>query len=130
MLQLAVFNEKPCRNIGHYATMRRAVHDVLHNPQHLPHVWLQQCCICHSMSQLLIACGVLTGTLFVLMKDPSPKQQLLEAVTSQGTANEEVQELIQQLQSQSPERRPASSVKNQGKWRLLWSMQVGTAQRL
>ena len=82
------------------------------------------------MSQLLIACGVLTGTLFVLMKDPSPKQQLFEAVTSQGTANEEVQELIQQLQSQSPERRPASSVKNQGKWRLLWSMQVGTAQRL
>ena len=76
------------------------------------------------MGRLLIACGVLTGTLFVLMKDPSPKQQLLEAVSSQGTADEEVQELIKQLQGQSPERRPASSAKSQGKWRLLWSMQV------
>ena len=73
----------------------------------------------------LIAWLVLTGTLFVLMKDPSPKQQLLEALTSQGTTDEEVQELVQQLESQSPERQPAKSVKSQGKWRLLWSMQVG-----
>ena len=67
---------------------------------------------------------MLTGTLFVLMKDPSPKQQLLDAVASQSKTNEEVQELIQQLQSQNPERRPAASSKTQGKWRLLWSMQV------
>lgn len=72
----------------------------------------------------LIACLVLTGTLFVLMKDPAPKQQLLEALASQGVADEEVQELVQQLQGLSPERRPATSVKSQGKWRLLWSMQV------
>ena len=72
----------------------------------------------------LIACLVLTGTLFVLMKDPAPKQQLLEALASQGIADEEVQELVQQLQGLSPERQPATSVKSQGKWRLLWSMQV------
>lgn len=61
----------------------------------------------------------------MLMKDPSPKQQLLEALASQGTSDDEVQELVQQLQRQSPERQPAKSVKSQGKWRLLWSMQVG-----
>lgn len=72
----------------------------------------------------LIACLVLTGTLFVLMKDPSPKQQLLEALASGGIPDEEVQDLVQQLQSQSPERQPAKSAKSQGKWRLLWSMQV------
>lgn len=70
------------------------------------------------------------GTLFVLMKDPSPKQQLLDAVASQSKTNEEVQELIQQLQSQNPERRPAASSKTQGKWRLLWSMQAGNANYL
>lgn len=73
----------------------------------------------------LIAWLVLTGTLFVLMKDPSPKQQLLEALASQGNSNEEVQQLVLQLERQSPERSPAKSVKSQGKWRLLWSMQVG-----
>ena len=73
----------------------------------------------------LMAWLVLTGTLFVLMKDPSPKQQLLEALASRATTDEEVQELVQQLESQSPERQPAKSVKSQGKWRLLWSMQVG-----
>ena len=72
----------------------------------------------------LIAWLVLTGTLFVLMKDPSPKQQLLEALASRGIPDEEVQDLVQQLQSQSPERQPAKSAKTQGKWRLLWSMQV------
>ena len=58
------------------------------------------------------------------MKDPSPKQQLLEALASGVLPNEEVQDLVQQLQSQSPERQPAKSAKSQGKWRLLWSMQV------
>ena len=67
---------------------------------------------------------MLAGTLFVLMKDLSPKQQLLQALASQDTADEEVQELIQQLQQQSPERRPAQSAKSLGTWRLLWSMQV------
>lgn len=74
----------------------------------------------------LIAWLVLTGTLFVLMKDPSPKQQLLEALASRGIPDEDVKELVQQLQSQSPERAPAKSGKSQGKWRLLWSMQVSS----
>ena len=69
---------------------------------------------------------MLTGTLFVLMKDPSPKQQLLDAVTSQSRGDSEVQELIEQLQSQNPEKRPAASFKTQGKWRLLWSLQVSS----
>ena len=68
--------------------------------------------------------GVLTGTLFVLMKDPSPKQQLLEAVSSKEASDAEVQILIDKLQGESPEKRPAASAKTQGKWRLLWSMQV------
>jgi len=68
---------------------------------------------------------MLTGTLFVLMKDPSPKQQLLELVSSSRTSNDdEVQQLIEKLQTHSPERRPAASAKTQGKWRLLWSKQV------
>ncbi|KAL3132602.1 hypothetical protein ABBQ32_009130 [Trebouxia sp. C0010 RCD-2024] len=70
------------------------------------------------------------GTLFVLMKDPSPKQQLLEALASQGNSNEEVQQLVLQLERQSPERSPAKSVKSQGKWRLLWSMQASEANYL
>lgn len=36
------------------------------------------------------------------MKDPSPNQQLLEALASRGISDEEVQELRQQVQSQSP----------------------------
>ena len=68
---------------------------------------------------------MLTGTLFVLMKDPSLKQQLLELVSSSKASNDdEVQQLIEKLQSQSPERRPATSAKTLGKWRLLWSKQV------
>ncbi len=68
---------------------------------------------------------MLTGTLFVLMKDPSLKQQLLELVSSSNASNDdEVQQLIEKLQTQSPEKRPAASAKAQGKWRLLWSKQV------
>ncbi len=68
---------------------------------------------------------MLTGTLFVLMKDPSLKQQLLELVTSSNASiDDEVQQLIEKLQTQSPEKRPAASAKTQGKWRLLWSKQV------
>ena len=58
------------------------------------------------------------------MKDPSPKQQLLEAVSSQDASDAEVQTLIDKLQEESPEKKPAASAKTQGKWRLLWSMQV------
>lgn len=68
---------------------------------------------------------MLTGTLFVLMKDPSLKQQLLELVSSSNARNDdEIQQLIEKLQTQSPEKRPAASAKTQGKWRLLWSKQV------
>jgi len=68
---------------------------------------------------------MLTGTLFVLMKDPSLKQQLLELVSSSNASNDaEIQQLIEKLQTQSPEKRPAVSAKTQGKWRLLWSKQV------
>lgn len=58
------------------------------------------------------------------MKDPSPKQQLLEAVSSKDASDAEVQTLIDKLQEESPEKKPAASAKTQGKWRLLWSMQV------
>lgn len=67
---------------------------------------------------------VVTGTLFVLMKDPSPKQKLLEALSDKQTGDEEVEELIQQLQTQSPVKQAAGSPKTQGKWRLLWSQQA------
>ena len=69
---------------------------------------------------------MMTGTLFVLMKDPSPKQKLLDAVASKQADDQEVQELIQQLQDQNPVKRPAASPKTQGKWRLLWSQQAST----
>lgn len=71
------------------------------------------------------------GTLFVLMKDPSLKQQLLELVSSSNASDDdEVQQLIEKLQTQSPEKRPAASAKTQGKWRLLWSKQAGNANYL
>lgn len=37
----------------------------------------------------------------------------------------QVEELIQELQGSSPEQKPASSPKSQGKWKLAWSKQVG-----
>ena len=61
----------------------------------------------------------------MLLKDPSPKQQLLELVSSSNRSkDDEIQRLMETLQTQSPERRPAASAKTQGKWRLLWSKQV------
>ena len=68
---------------------------------------------------------MLTGTLFVLMKDASLKQQLLDAVNSKGRSDDDIKQLIEQLQRENPEKRPAASPKTQGKWRLLWSAQVG-----
>ena len=64
------------------------------------------------------------GTLFVLQKDASPKERLLDAVTSNKADDQQIQQLVEQLQSCSPEKRPATSAKTQGKWKLLWSMQV------
>ena len=63
------------------------------------------------------------GTLFVLQKDASPKERLLEAVQNEAD-DDQVQQLVEQLQACSPEGRPASSAKTLGKWKLLWSMQV------
>lgn len=64
------------------------------------------------------------GTLFVLQKDASPKERLLDAIRSKGTNDQQVQQLIEELQTSSPERRPASSPRSLGRWKLLWSMQV------
>ena len=72
---------------------------------------------------------VVTGTLFVLMKDPSPKQKLLDALDAKQS-DEEVQELIEQLQSQSPIKQAAASPKAQGRWRLLWSQQASQTNLL
>ena len=67
--------------------------------------------------------GCAAGTLFVLQKDASPKERLLEAVQNKAD-DDQVQQLVEQLQESSPEGRPASSAKTLGKWKLLWSMQV------
>ena len=66
---------------------------------------------------------MVTGTLFVLMKDPSPKQKLLDALDAKQS-DEEVQDLIEELQTQSPVKQAAASPKTQGRWRLLWSQQA------
>lgn len=67
--------------------------------------------------------GCAAGTLFVLQKDASPKERLLEAVQNKAD-DDQVQQLVEQLQACSPEGRPASSAKALGTWKLLWSMQV------
>ena len=72
-------------------------------------------------------CATAAGTLFVLQKDASPKERLLDAVNSNKADDQRIEQLVEQLQSFSPEKRPASSAKTQGKWKLLWSMQVHSA---
>ena len=71
--------------------------------------------------------AVLPGTLFVLVKDVTPKQRLLEACLSKGCTRGEVEGLIEQLVTASSvegDRRPAQSPRAVGKWRLRWSAQV------
>lgn len=71
--------------------------------------------------------AALPGTLFVLVKDITLKQRLLEACQSKGCTREEVEGLIEQLVTASSvegDRRPAQSPRAVGKWRLRWSAQV------
>lgn len=64
------------------------------------------------------------GTLFVLVRDPSPRERLLQAVErGQG---DEVQAAVEVLQDRgSPIAKPAKSAQVFGRWRLRWSKQVG-----
>ena len=63
------------------------------------------------------------GTLFVLVRDPSPRERLLQAVESRQDAD--VEEAIQTLQERgSGIAKPAKSAQVFGRWRLRWSKQV------
>ena len=63
------------------------------------------------------------GTLFVLVRDPSPRERLLQAI-DRGRV-QDVQEAIEILQDQgSPIAKPAKSSQVFGRWRLRWSKQV------
>lgn len=63
------------------------------------------------------------GTLFVLVRDPSPRECLLQAI--QGGRDDEVQQAIEVLQDKgSPISKPAKSSAVFGRWRLRWSKQV------
>ena len=82
---------------------------------------------CLSRAIFLQLTTVLPGTLFVLVKDITPKQRLLEACQSKGCTRAEVEGLIEQLvtaSSSEGDRRPAQSPRAVGKWRLRWSAQV------
>ena len=67
------------------------------------------------------------GTLFVLVRDPSPREQLLQAIERGQKA--EVEEAIELLQSKgSPVSKPAKSGQVFGRWRLRWSKQVSISE--
>ncbi|KAK9865349.1 hypothetical protein WJX84_010652 [Apatococcus fuscideae] len=69
------------------------------------------------------------GTLFVLVRDPSPRECLLQAI--QGGRDDEVQQAIEVLQDKgSPISKPAKSSAVFGRWRLRWSKQAGGANPL
>ena len=73
------------------------------------------------------------GTLFVLSKDPSPKQLLLEALAggAAGADASEVQALVEDVQAGGGGvEAPAASPLALGKWRLVWSSQGPTANPL
>ena len=64
------------------------------------------------------------GTLFVLVRDPSPRERLLQAV-ERGAGDDEVQAAIEVLKDQgSPISKPAKSPQVFGRWRLRWSKQA------
>ena len=64
------------------------------------------------------------GTLFVLVRDPSPRERLLQAV-DRGAGDDEVQAAIEVLKGQgSPMSKPAKSSQVFGRWRLRWSKQA------
>ena len=62
------------------------------------------------------------GTLFVLARERSVLEKIQQAVTSGD--DELIQSLISELQQKGGVRSPALSQQVEGKWRLLWTVQV------
>lgn len=70
------------------------------------------------------------GTLFVLVKDEPPKEQLLEAISA-NAPDIQIEELIEGLCSQAGGvKSPARNQLAVGKWRLRWTKQGGRANPL
>eukprot|EP00245_Coleochaete_scutata_P005884 TRINITY_DN19859_c0_g1_i1.p1 TRINITY_DN19859_c0_g1~~TRINITY_DN19859_c0_g1_i1.p1 ORF type:complete len:431 (-),score=75.34 TRINITY_DN19859_c0_g1_i1:392-1684(-) len=66
------------------------------------------------------------GTTFVLQKNPSPRQRLLQAANS----GRNVEKAIEEIVPLNPTAAPAASEMLPGKWRLIWSSQASDANPL